>query len=230
MDFVNYYKILQLPHTANQDEIKTAYRQLAKTMHPDKNPDDCQATLNFQNLNDAYSTLSDLRKRRVYDIAYERHTRPYPPPYSTEVRTRTSKFKNEKTTPFPNPHWVDRRQVEQFIRQFKSCVSKAVQQVSIQKRRIEQKQEAVRALEDEILTARFEMIEIYECGAGPSNLERTKEYPQIQAQERIKAELEADLKEEEEKLASLERQVLEFNLRLSYWENKWNVFYGESYS
>ncbi|KAF5988876.1 molecular chaperone [Fusarium coicis] len=212
MDFVNYYKILQLPHTANQDDIKTAYRQLAKTMHPDKNPEDNQATLNFQNLNDAYSTLSDLRKRRVYDIAYERHTRPSPPPYSTE------------------PKSVDRHQVEQFIRQFNSCVSKAVQQVIIQKRRIEQEQEALRALEDEILTAGFEMIEIYECDAGPSNLERTKEYPQIQAQERLKATLEANLKEEEEKLAGLEGQVLEFNRRLSYRENKLNVFYGESYS
>lgn len=105
-----------------------------------------------------------------------------------------------------------------------------MQQVIIQKRRIEEEQEALRALEDEILTAGFEMIEIYECGAGPSNLERTKEYPQIQAQERLKAALEADLKEEEEKLASLERQVLEFNRRLSYWEKKWNAFYGESYS
>jgi hypothetical protein len=146
------------------------------------------------------------------------------------VRTRRRKSTNEKTTPFPRPKSVDRRQIEQFIGQFKSCVSKAVQQVIIQKRRIEEEQEALRALEDEILTAGFEMIEIYECGAGPSNLERTKEYPQIQAQERLKAALEADLKEEEEKLASLERQVLEFNRRLSYWEKKWNAFYGESYS
>ncbi|KAF5567034.1 molecular chaperone [Fusarium napiforme] len=177
MDFVDYYSILRVPHTANQGEIKTAYRQLAKTIHPDKNHEDNQATLNFQNL------------RRV-----------------------------------------DRRQVEQFIRQFESCVSKAEEQVIIQKRRIEQEQEAVRVLEDEIFTAGFEMIEVYECGAGPSNLERTKEYPRIQAQKRIKAELEADLKEEEEKLASLERQVLGFSSRLSYWQKEWDTFYAESYS
>jgi preprotein translocase subunit Sec63 len=60
MDFVDYYKILQLPHTANQDEIKTAYRQLAKTMHPDKNPEDNQATLNFQNVSNYQLT------QRVY--------------------------------------------------------------------------------------------------------------------------------------------------------------------
>jgi DnaJ-class molecular chaperone len=52
MDFIDYYKILQLIPTANTDEIKTAYRQLAKTTHPDKNREDKQATSNFQKVSD----------------------------------------------------------------------------------------------------------------------------------------------------------------------------------
>ncbi|KAF4418931.1 molecular chaperone [Fusarium acutatum] len=233
MDFIDCYEILQLPYTANKDAIKTAYRQLAKTTHPDKNPEDAQATLNFQKLNDAYATLSDTKKRRIYDLEYERQTRSYLPPFLTEVRTNKSTNENTAPSPwfsdtffegpFPNdpePILIDIREVEKFIRQFKSCVSNTEKEVRLQKPRVQEKEEAIRVLEEEIFTAGFEMIEKYECGAGPSNLERTREYPQIEAQMSRKVEVEAELKEEEEKLASLERQLLEFSSRLSYWEKK----------
>jgi len=58
------YRILEVPNTATQDEIKAAYRKLAKLHHPDRNPD-CPEK--FKTINSAYEILSDETKRAMYD-------------------------------------------------------------------------------------------------------------------------------------------------------------------
>ena len=65
----DYYKILKVDRDASINEIKKAYRKLALKHHPDKSthPD---ATKTFQDINEAYSILSDPRKRRRYDSGY----------------------------------------------------------------------------------------------------------------------------------------------------------------
>lgn len=67
MDFVDYYKILGVSKTATQDEIKKAYRKLARKMHPDLNPNDKDAHKKFQQINEANEVLSDPDKRKKYD-------------------------------------------------------------------------------------------------------------------------------------------------------------------
>ena len=67
MEFVDYYKILGVPKTATQDEIKKAYRKLARKMHPDLNPNDKEAHKKFQQINEANEVLSDAEKRKKYD-------------------------------------------------------------------------------------------------------------------------------------------------------------------
>ncbi len=62
----NLYEVLGVARTANQDEIKKAYRQLAKKHHPDVNKDSGAET-KFKEINKAYETLSDEGKRRNYD-------------------------------------------------------------------------------------------------------------------------------------------------------------------
>ena len=65
---MDYYDILGVPKTATQDEIKQAFRKLAKETHPDANPDDVdEATERFKQVSAAYETLSDENKRRAYD-------------------------------------------------------------------------------------------------------------------------------------------------------------------
>ena len=67
----NYYDILGVSKTASQDEIKSAYRKLAKQYHPDFHPGDAVAAEKFKEINEAHETLSDEGKRKQYDYELE---------------------------------------------------------------------------------------------------------------------------------------------------------------
>lgn len=67
MEFIDYYKVLGIDKSATTDEIKAAYRKLARKLHPDLNPDDKEANKKFQQLNEANAVLSDPEKRKKYD-------------------------------------------------------------------------------------------------------------------------------------------------------------------
>src|SRR6478752_3003932 len=67
MDFIDYYKILNLDKSASEADIKKAYRKLAREHHPDLNPNDKEAHKRFQQINEAHEVLSDPEKRKKYD-------------------------------------------------------------------------------------------------------------------------------------------------------------------
>jgi len=67
MEFKDYYKILGVSRDATEEEIKRAYRKLARQYHPDVNPGDKAAEEKFKEINEAYEVLSDPEKRRKYD-------------------------------------------------------------------------------------------------------------------------------------------------------------------
>ena len=63
----DFYKVLGISETATAEEVKKAYRKLARTNHPDANPDDPEAEQKFKEISEAYAILSDPEQRKEYD-------------------------------------------------------------------------------------------------------------------------------------------------------------------
>lgn len=83
MEFVDYYKILEIDPDTSTAEIKDRYRMLALLWHPDRNPD-MDTTVKMQLINEAYLILNDIEARHRYDIEYDLYCR-----YSDEELRKT---------------------------------------------------------------------------------------------------------------------------------------------
>ncbi len=67
MEFIDYYKILNVSNKATEGEIKSAYRKLARKYHPDLNPGSKESEAKFKQINEANEVLSDSENRKKYD-------------------------------------------------------------------------------------------------------------------------------------------------------------------
>ncbi|MGC4058447.1 MAG: DnaJ C-terminal domain-containing protein [Chitinophagaceae bacterium] len=67
MDYIDYYKVLDLERNATDEEIKKAYRKLARKFHPDLNPNDKDAEKRFKEINEANEVLGNAENRKKYD-------------------------------------------------------------------------------------------------------------------------------------------------------------------
>lgn len=104
MEYIDYYKILGLNKSASQDDIKKAYRKLARKLHPDLNPEDKEAHKKFQELNEANEVLSDPEKRKKYDQYGKdwKHAEAY-----EQARSQASGGQYAGGNPFGNQHPFD---------------------------------------------------------------------------------------------------------------------------
>lgn len=96
----NYYQILNVKYNATQEEIKAAYRLLAKKYHPDINPGNPDKEEKFKQIAQAYKTLSDKNKRARYDLSLLRKAYQKPPPSNpaTNPYQYGSPFDQKRTT------------------------------------------------------------------------------------------------------------------------------------
>lgn len=97
----SYYKILGVSDSANQLEIKRAFKRLAVRYHPDKNPDSQVAEENFKRINTAYQVLSDESSKAQYDLRrmnreYEQQFRANPTARSTTAKHRDPRYQQRK--------------------------------------------------------------------------------------------------------------------------------------
>lgn len=67
MEYKDYYQVLGVAKDASADDIRSAYRKLARKYHPDVNPNDAEAEEHFKEINEAYEVLHDAEKRAKYD-------------------------------------------------------------------------------------------------------------------------------------------------------------------
>src|SRR6478672_2974842 len=67
MQYKDYYQTLGVKRNASEKEIKSAFRKMARKLHPDLNPNDREAEARFKEANEAYEVLSDAEKRKKYD-------------------------------------------------------------------------------------------------------------------------------------------------------------------
>lgn len=89
MDYKDYYKTLGVAKGASTDEVKKAFRKLARKYHPDVNPGDKKAEAKFKEINEAYEVLSDAEKRKKYDTLGPNWQEQFGPQFSGQRGGRT---------------------------------------------------------------------------------------------------------------------------------------------
>ena len=92
MEYKDYYKILGVSKSASAEDIKKAFRRLARKYHPDVNPGDKKSEEKFKEINEAYEVLSDADKRRKYDMLGPNWQEQFG--YPSGAGGRTSGFRN----------------------------------------------------------------------------------------------------------------------------------------
>ncbi|MCP4502843.1 MAG: DnaJ domain-containing protein [Deltaproteobacteria bacterium] len=97
----DHYKVLGVDKRATEDELKQAYRTLARRYHPDMTGSDPDKTERFKKISDAYTVLSDAKRRRQYDLFGDAEDEGIENPFSMFVDVISDFFRNDAEVPRP---------------------------------------------------------------------------------------------------------------------------------
>ncbi len=122
--FKDYYKILGISMQASPEEVKSAYRDMSKKYHPDRNPNVDTTTL-MQDINEAYAILKDEAKRSRYDQEYRRFTQYYAKETVADEKQSWSYDYTVENETVKNDIEEARSFAEELVREFMSSFKKA---------------------------------------------------------------------------------------------------------
>lgn len=107
---VNLYRVLGVSEHASSEEIKAAYRRMAKKYHPDAHPGDLDCEKKFQEISEAYSILGNSENRKKYDASFQTE--------KAEKEKVHKKAENQSDTSAPHSSNVDFENVHKTFEQF----------------------------------------------------------------------------------------------------------------
>lgn len=122
--FKDYYKILGISMQASPEEVKSAYRDMSKKYHPDRNPN-VDTTTMMQDINEAYAILKDESKRSRYDQEYKRFTQYYEKENVADEKQSWSYDYTVENETVKNDIEDARSFAEELVREFMSSFKKA---------------------------------------------------------------------------------------------------------
>lgn len=99
MDYKDYYKVLGVAKDATSDDVKKAFRKLARKYHPDVNPGDKKAEEKFKEINEAYEVLADPDKRKKYDTLGPNWQEQFGPQFSRRASYGPTSRQTYRTAP-----------------------------------------------------------------------------------------------------------------------------------
>lgn len=114
MSQINPYEVLNVKQTATSDEIRKAYRTLARKYHPDANPNNKAAEEKFKQINDAYTILSDEVKKADYDRGARQQQSSEPVKTGTKPRPKKPSNPNAKVD-FAKEFMNSKNQFDKFF-------------------------------------------------------------------------------------------------------------------
>jgi curved DNA-binding protein CbpA len=162
---LNYYEILGLSNSANAQEIKNAYRKLAKLYHPDKNPDNKNSEEKFKHIKEAYEVLIDPAKKRKHDATLE---------YYLKLKSNTNALKTHRKKSYSDISAEEHKRRQYFQQHYPNYNQKKGKQKAAEEKKKYNETRAIIFSIPIAIALLFFIVNIYNRNSGNTLQQETK--------------------------------------------------------